>query len=189
MHHEIVDLSSESEDEVLEGDGLEFFDAHFDRQSVVEDMPNVDGLLDELDARYRPLYEAEDGVIDLTGIPDIDVPPSDAAWTDREDAEPSNAGGEADIITEPVCLQLVLDVLPDISIDHVLNLIRENTTNLTRTAAQCENIITQILDGGAYPKETDEAKNKKRKRDDEEEWKDYETAERDPEVASYESDA
>jgi TRIAD3 protein (E3 ubiquitin-protein ligase RNF216) len=188
VSREIVDLSSDS-DELLSGDELEFFDAPTERQGVMEDVPGVDGLLEEFDERYHPVYGGEDEIIDLTGMPDIDVPPSDPVWADREVAGPSNASGESRVITEFACLQMILDVLPEISVDHVLTLIRESTTDLTRTAAQCENIITQLLDGEAYPKEADEAKNKKRKRKDEDEWKDYEKAERDPEVVSYESDA
>ncbi|KAH7095873.1 hypothetical protein FB567DRAFT_431044 [Paraphoma chrysanthemicola] len=187
LPYNVVDLASDSEDEVLSGDEMEFFDAQSERQGPLEELPNMNARLDELGARNNPTYA--DGVIDLTAIPDIDVPPSDDMTALR--AGPANQSGNEgpDLVSETICLQMVLDVLPDISIDHVLNLIRDTTTDATRTVAQCENIITGLLDGEAYPKEADEAKNKKRKRTEEDDWKEYEQAERNPEVPTYESDA
>lgn len=71
---------------------------------------------------------------------------------------------ESDLVTAAVCLQMVLDILPDISVDHVLALITEQTQDNTRTPEACQRIITQILDGDAYPKEHEEA-SRKRKRE------------------------
>jgi TRIAD3 protein (E3 ubiquitin-protein ligase RNF216) len=187
--HEVVDLASDSEDEVLSGDELEFFDAQAERQDAMEDYFDMDGTPGALNAHYSPFHEAANGVIDLTGIPDIDVPPSDPTIVDFEAGGPDNLYSDAQLVTEAMGLQMVLDFLPDISIDHVLNLIREKTADLTRTVAQCQNIIMQLVEDGIYPKEADEAKNKKRKRDAEDEWKDYDEVERCPEVPNYESDA
>lgn len=70
---------------------------------------------------------------------------------------------DGDLVTAAVCLQMVLDILPDISVDYVLALITEQTQDNTRTPDACQRIITQILDSDAYPKEHEEA-SRKRKR-------------------------
>jgi TRIAD3 protein (E3 ubiquitin-protein ligase RNF216) len=190
--HEVIDLASDSGDEVLSEDDSAYFDAH-DRTQ--DDMAHFPADQDEyhvfgaLNARYNATYETADGIIDLTDIPDIDVPPSDLVLEDFEAPASDDLGGDDHLVTEAVALQIVLDVLPDISIDHVLNIIREKTTDLTRTNAQCHDIVTQLLDGEAYPKEEDETSKKKRKRDDEDDWKEYDKSERDPGVLTYELDA
>jgi|TARA_R110002003_G_scaffold23_5_gene1140 TRIAD3 protein (E3 ubiquitin-protein ligase RNF216) len=187
--HEVVYVGSDGEDEGLSEDELDFFDAISERQGPAGDVPDMDAILDKLIARHDPGYEALGGIIDLTAIPDIDVPPSDDMPMDPADPAIQKVDKGPQLVSAAVCLQMVLDVLPDISIDHVLELISETTTDATRTVTQCETIITGLLDGEAYPKETDEAKNRKRKRTDEDDWRDYEKAERDPEVPTYESDA
>lgn len=184
---EIIDLLTDDEDDAFSEDEPEFFDAPLEQHLVDEDRHGR--TFQALNARYNPVYEPADGVIDLTGIPDIDVPPSDPSLQNHEVAEASNASEGERIITVAVCLQMVLDVLPDISVDHVLNLIETSTTDITRTAAHCETIITQLLDGESYPKEIDDANNKKRKRDDEHEWKGYEKDEWQPDHPTYETDA
>ncbi|KAF1996868.1 hypothetical protein P154DRAFT_442343 [Amniculicola lignicola CBS 123094] len=69
------------------------------------------------------------------------------------------------IIGTDECLQLILNVLPDISIDYALGLIIEQTEDGTRCSADCERLIMMLLDQGAYPKEADEVNKRKRKRD------------------------
>ncbi|KAF2472065.1 uncharacterized protein BDR25DRAFT_221227 [Lindgomyces ingoldianus] len=113
--------------------------------------------------------------IDLTAledIPDVDVPPDGAH--PRLTVENAEAVSEA--VSEAQCLQMVLNVLPDIAIDHVLNLIKERIGDRTRTVAECERLITHILDEGIYPKETDEASKRKRKRgnDDDDDTSEFE---------------
>jgi TRIAD3 protein (E3 ubiquitin-protein ligase RNF216) len=188
---EYVDIDSDSEDEGFLDDGLQHLDAELDgpvRPNALHNFSDDDGLLDMVNDNYNQGYGAGNEVIDLTNIPDIDVPPSDGPIVvDDDPIVPEN--GAAQLVTEAACLQMVMDVLPDISTDHVLNLIKEKTTDLTRTLAQCENILTQLLDGEAYPKEVDEANTKKRKRDDEDDWSRYEKGERDPDVANYEQEA
>lgn len=103
--------------------------------------------------------------IDLTDIPDINVPPSNPGTLDIKRHGSSSRDGEVGLITEAECLQMVLNVLPAISVDYVLNLIREKTTDQTRTAAQCEQIVAQLLDG-THPTEADAENKKKRKRED-----------------------
>jgi TRIAD3 protein (E3 ubiquitin-protein ligase RNF216) len=183
--HQVVDLASDSEDELFPGDGFEFFDARSERAESAE---NVD--MHEFDVRYNPFYDDPDGVIDLTGIPDIDIPPSDAGLAQPEAQEHENFDDDdLRLVTEALGLQMVLDFLPDISIDHVLTLLKEKTTDFTRTAARCQGIIMLLVEEGTYPKEVDEANKKKRKRDEEEEGTEYDKAERDPEVPNYEHDA
>jgi TRIAD3 protein (E3 ubiquitin-protein ligase RNF216) len=60
-----------------------------------------------------------------------------------------------------------------------------------RTMAQCEHFLTELLEGEPYPKEADEARKKKRKREDEAEdgTSSYEKGERDPEIGGYEHEA
>jgi TRIAD3 protein (E3 ubiquitin-protein ligase RNF216) len=189
--NEIVDLVSDSEDEAPSEDGLDFFDAHDQPQDEVALFPgdqNVDHIIRELNARYHPVYEAADGIIDLTNIPDIDVPPFDPILDHTEFPAQDELGSDDQLITEAVSLQMIIDVLPDISIDHVLGIIREKTTDLTRTTAKCHEIISQLVDQETYPKEDDEAKNKKRKRGDEDDWKEYDKTDRNPAIPTYETD-
>jgi TRIAD3 protein (E3 ubiquitin-protein ligase RNF216) len=190
--HEVIDLASDSEVEVLSEDDSAYFDAHDQTQNDMAHFPADQDEYDmfgALNARYSPTYENANGIIDLTDIPDIDVPPSDLVLDDFEAPANDDLGGDDHLVTEAVALQIVLDVLPDISIDHVFNIIREKTTDLTRTNAQCHDIVTQLLDGESYPKEEDETSKKKRKRDDEDDWKEYDKSERDPGVLTYELDA
>jgi TRIAD3 protein (E3 ubiquitin-protein ligase RNF216) len=187
IHHdyEVVDLlsDSETEDEGLARRELDALDAQH-IADFAHDYPNLDDPIADL-------HE----FVDLTNIPDIDVPPSDAILPEDEepqsDGRAPDWGEDAAVVTEAACLQMVLSVLPDISVDYVLKLIQEKTTDATRTTAQCEHFLTELLEGEPYPKESDEAKNKKRKRDDEaeDELSSYEKGERDPEIGGYEHDA
>jgi TRIAD3 protein (E3 ubiquitin-protein ligase RNF216) len=195
---DVVNLASDSEEDGFSENDLEFFDAQ-DQPELLgpgfygDEFPdmNMDGILDVLDARYQPVYEAVDGIIDLTGIPDIDVPPSDPIPVDSssESAESNNFNRDDHLVSEALALQMVLDFLPDISVDHVLNIFREKTTDFTRTNATCRNIISHLVEDGSYPKEDDEANCKKRKRNDEDDWKDYDKEEPDPGIPAYELDA
>jgi TRIAD3 protein (E3 ubiquitin-protein ligase RNF216) len=180
---EVVDLDSDSEEDEVSEDELGFFNARAAEHDYLgneyPDM-NMDGILEELNARYHPVHEAADGIIDLTGIPDIDVPPSDLVGPASEAAESDDFDRDDQLITEAVALQMVLDFLPDISVDHVLQILKRKTTDLTRTSVKCQNIISQLVEDGDYPKEDDEAHSKKRKRSNEDDWKDYDRAEPDP---------
>jgi TRIAD3 protein (E3 ubiquitin-protein ligase RNF216) len=189
---EVLYLPSDSEDEALSEDKSAHFDAHDRDQDDIAHFPvDLDeyDLFGALNAHHSPTYETPNGIIDLTHIPDIDVPPSDLALDNFEAPVNNDLCEDHHLVTEAVALQIVLDVLPDVSVDHVLNIIREKTTDLTRTNAQCHDIVTQLLDGEVYPKEEDETSKKKRKRDDEDDWKEYEKSERDPGVLTYELDA
>lgn len=191
--HEVVDLlsDSETEDEGLARHELEAFDARSAAEFAL-DFPDLDDPI----AEFRAGFQANDReLIDLTGIPDIDVPPSDAIVVEDNTPQPEGRapdwGEDIALVTEAACLQMVLSVLPDISVDYVLKLIQEKMTDTTRTTAQCEHFLTELLEGEPYPKEADDAKNKKRKRDDEaeDELSTYEKGERDPEIGGYEHDA
>jgi TRIAD3 protein (E3 ubiquitin-protein ligase RNF216) len=190
-HQEVVVLS-DSEDEGYARHELDLIDAQ---------SPSPSEILRDFEdpiADFHAQYAANDrGLIDLTGIPDVDVPPSDPVTADndtsQQDAQ-TNDWGNAEVVTEAACLQMILSVLPDISVDYVLKLIQQKTTDLTRTSAQCEHFLTELLEGEPYPKESDErTKNRKRKRADEgdgdEDLSNYEKAERDPEIGGYEHDA
>jgi TRIAD3 protein (E3 ubiquitin-protein ligase RNF216) len=189
-HQEVVVLS-ESEDEDYARHALDLIDAQSPSPSEI--------LRDFQDpiADFHAQYAANDReLIDLTGIPDVDVPSSDPAVVDhdtpQQDAQ-ANDWGNAEVVTEAACLQMILSVLPDISVDYVLKLIQEKTTDATRTSAQCEHFLTELLEGEPYPKESNETKSRKRKRGDEgdgdEDLSNYEKTERDPEIGGYEHDA
>lgn len=165
--HQVVDLISDDDNDGFSDDSVEFHDAH----SIVELTDDEMFLdLDEPDQYEQDDIENAD-IIDLTAIPDIDVPPSEHGASVAEDQVPTNVVGEAELITEAVCLQLVLDVFPDVSIDHVLMMIQERTTDQTRTKDHSERIVNELLEG-TYPKEADVA-SKKRRRADSEEASDY----------------
>jgi TRIAD3 protein (E3 ubiquitin-protein ligase RNF216) len=191
--HEVVDLlsDSETEDESFTRRELEDFDAR-SAAEFAHDYPEMD---DPIAGFRTQLREHDHQFIDLTEIPDVNVPPSDAVVVEEQEPQPEGRapewGDEATVVTEAACLQMVLSVLPDISVDYVLKLIQEKTTDTTRTTAQCEHFLTELLEGDPYPKESDDANNKKRKREDEaeSELSTYEKAERDPEIGGYEHDA
>lgn len=71
---------------------------------------------------------------------------------------------DVELLTIADCLQRVMTVFPDISLDHVLQLIADQTQDDTRTIEACGRIITQLLDGEAYPKEDDLSRKRKRGR-------------------------
>lgn len=88
--------------------------------------------------------------------------PADHAQEENIDNDVDIAPKE--LVTAAACLQMVADIFPDISVDHVLQLIADQTQDATRTPEACQRIITILLDGGAYPKE-DEEVSRKRKRE------------------------
>ncbi|KAJ4380569.1 hypothetical protein N0V86_003928 [Didymella sp. IMI 355093] len=183
--HQVIDLISDDEHDGFSNDEAEFFDV----QSVGEPVnfgPDFD-LLDDLPEFGNAEVDERD-VIELTAILDIDVPPSDLNPHVVENAPPADARGEVELISEAVCLQLVLDVFPDISVEHVLTMIQERTTYLTRTKEHSERIVNELLEEGTYPKEAENA-SKKRRRADSEEFSDYEREEHHAEVPSYNTDA
>lgn len=179
---EIIVLSdSESDDEGPARRELGHGDA-LPQAVFVHNRPGAVEAVAEPNAMFLPI---DPELIDLADIPDIDVPPSDPVKREDDGLQPV---GQARMITESECLQMVLGVLPDISVEYVLKRIREKTTNCTRTTATCEHLLTELLEGDPYPKEANE---KKRKRHDEAEHElsDYEKGERDPEISGYERDA
>ena len=182
--HEIVDLISDDEEDGLSEDEVDFFDA----QSVGEPV-DFGADLDFLDLPELGNAEVDErDVIDLTAIPDVDVPPSDVAYHVIEDATSSNDRVEFDLISEAMCLQLVMDVFPDVSVDHVLTMIQERTSDLTRTKEHSERIVNELLEEGTYPKEAESA-SRKRRRADSEEFSDYENDSHTFGVPTYATDA
>jgi hypothetical protein len=114
----------------------------------------------------------QDPDIDLPHVrikqdPDIDVPRDEPRPSNNQNhGSPSRRAAER-LVTEAECLQMVLDVLPGISVEYVLNLIQNETTEETRTVAQCEELIDSLLEG-TYPTEADASNRGKRKREDDE---------------------
>lgn len=130
---------------------------------------------------FNDLVELEEGgpatPIDLTGladISDVEIPPSPVRAL-SEEVRP---------ITEVECLQNILNVFPDIAVDFVTDLIQKEES---RTTIDCERLITKLLDDGAYPKERDEANQRKRKRgaNDEPDFAEFETGQQGVGVAGY----
>jgi TRIAD3 protein (E3 ubiquitin-protein ligase RNF216) len=186
---EIIVLSdSETEDEGLARRELEDLDA----PSVagrVQNNPHIDENIEKSHAKL-PVNDHE--AIDLTAIPDVDIPPSSPVELEdnvlRPDGQAHSQNTQVRMVAETACLQMILSVLPDISVEYVLKLIQEKTTDATRTVARCEHLLTEVLEGEPYPKE---AKEKKRKREDEAEHElsAYEKGERGPEIHRYDRDA
>lgn len=191
--YEVVDLLSDSEtaDEGLTPDELDDFDER-SAAELAQEYPEIFAPVADL---REPHQRDDHETIDLIGIPDIDVPPSDPIEVDNDALQRDGHAPEWDagiqVVTEAACLQMILSVLPDISVDHVLKLIQEKMTDATRTTTQCEILLTELLEGEPYPKESEAAKNKKRKREDEAEHglDSYEKGERDPEIEGYEHNA
>lgn len=182
QNYSIVDLTSDDEDSEFKNDDFALFNAQFERFADDEEISVPDQSL------ANALSEIDHGeVIDLTAIPDIDVPPSDPIPLLTENFGSDVGPGDAELITEAVCLQLVVDIFPDVSVDHVLTLIKEMTTDQMRTKMHSEQIVNMLLEG-TYPKEADVA-SKKRRRADSEEVSNYETGEHESEVLGYQTDA
>ncbi|XPS98048.1 RBR-type E3 ubiquitin transferase [Ascochyta lentis] len=185
-NHYVVDLTSDDEDEDVAHNGIAVLDA----VSVEEPTDNQNEFdIDQLlHGHYQHSETDHQEIIDLTAIPDVDVPPSDSGSSATQDVAPSEGNSEAELVTEAICLQLVLDVLPDVSTDHVLTLIKTRTTDQTRTKAHSEQIVNELLEG-TYPKETDRNNKKRRRIVDSDDVSDYEKDERDPGVLTYDADA
>lgn len=108
--------------------------------------------------------EIVDDIGFLATIPDIDVAPDRPALGQTSIKQEVDAAGD-EMISQAACLQMILNVLPDISVAHVLQLIYEKTQDETRTSAVCEGLVSDLLDGGPYPKELrDDENERKRKR-------------------------
>lgn len=190
----IITLPADDDDDVLILDEVHWFNARpYQRTRAVEhfEKSNDKSTIENHDS---DLFEGADPeVIDLTAIPDVDVPPSEPIEEENEAAGRKEEADDRDavalLLTEAACLQVVLNVFPDISINYVLGIIKEKTTDATRTVMHCEQIITGLLDATTYPKQADEEKNRKRKRGDDYSASEYEKDERDPEISGYERDA
>lgn len=190
LNHELIDLSSDRDSGSNASDsGIEFFDAEADFD-FEEDVPSP---VHEHAERPNQSIIQDREVIDLTAIPDVDVPPSDPIvvedYVRQARPDPSHVAPDADLVTAEVCLQMMLRVLPDISVDHARSLIAEKTSDATRTIPRSEQLIWDLLDNGAYPKESDVSQQKKRKREDEDDLAIYEKGERDQDVGNYEREA
>lgn len=112
---------------------------------------NLDDFFD-LDA--FPMMDGHGEVIDLT----TEDSPAE------QQVEPQVNQNQS--LTEDECRQRILEVFPDIELDHVTNMIRERGDAVERTPHWCGRLIEQILDEGTYPKERDKRNSLKRKRND-----------------------
>lgn len=171
--YQIVDLTADDENDDSSDDG---FDSHSAHSISGLNHNGLDFDFDELDANLFAHAEIDNpDTIDLTAIPDIDIPPEHSRDI-FEDPVPTVVAGDAELITEAVCLQLVLDVFPDVSVDHVSTMIQERTCDLTRTKEHSERIVNELLEGN-YPKQA-EATSKKRKREESQGVSDFEDGKR-----------
>lgn len=185
-NYPIIDLTSDNEDDQLPADEVANLAAKsFSRRATAEENLNLDAV-----HRYGQSAIHQQNVIELVDIPDADVPPFNFSPLVAEYAALNDNFNEAGIISESVCLQLVLDVLPDVSIDHVLGLIKARTTDQTRCRVHSEQIVNELLEN-TYPKEADIlSKKKKRTRDEEgDEVSDYEKDKCGAGVLTYNKDA
>jgi TRIAD3 protein (E3 ubiquitin-protein ligase RNF216) len=204
---QVIDLLSDGEDYVFGYDGeLGYFDDGGYGVDVVP--PFEQGVFEVEEAWERdyggfglegaaqpgPLELQEPDHLDFTR-PNGNVQPEPAlvpnnprpvhpAPNNPMDAEADIAEGE--VVTTAACLQMVVDILPDISVDHVLALIADQTQDNTRTSEACHRIISQLLDSEAYPKEEEKA-GRKRKR--ERSLSEFEDDNGDGRPGSYKNDA
>lgn len=185
--HEVINLISDDEDWEPDVDNPDFFDTRAARE-LMEDL----GPIDQAHNTNNQISTNRQIPFDLTAIPDIDIPPTDPSLSNNDLVEKpshlSNIVESVQSITQAECLQSILDVLPDISVTHVLEKIRGKTTNVTITVAQCNQLLDELLEDGKYPQETADSKRNKRKRDDEDTFSHYEKADQ-PEISGYERDA
>jgi TRIAD3 protein (E3 ubiquitin-protein ligase RNF216) len=198
----VIDLVSDEEDrESLDlAEDIEDFGPFFDDAIHASDQIQLDG--DDLDEFFASPSlgsspHTAHNPIDLPGLDDssdADNPPArsaparapqDTAMVMHNDHDLT----ASELITAAACLQMVLNVLPDISVDHALSVIFTSTKDDTRTTAECERIIAQLLDGGEYPKEKDEENSRKRKRNEDDSLSDFEGREEDAESPIYHRDA
>jgi E3 ubiquitin-protein ligase RNF216 len=116
--------------------------------------------------------------IDLTaveGISGTDVP--------RTPADTPTLAPSAERLQETECLRIVLGVLPNISVDHVLTLIRERDVS---SIVSCQALIGDIFEQGPYPMEDEQAVQRKRKREDDSDSDiDYEKGDHMADLPSY----
>lgn len=182
LNRQVIDLISDNEHEDYTGDEE---DGLTDDENALrfpwsfpEDHPFDNNAQHDLnDLRVQNNVEVNDAsTIDLTAIPDISIPPP-------KKARLAVAKAATELITAAVCLRLVLDIFPDVSVDHVLGIIQQTTNDLTRTKKCSERIVHELLEG-TYPKEADAA-GKKRPRGD----SDYERDIDDPGILTYDTDA
>ena len=98
---------------------------------------------------------------------DLDGDVIDSAFLNMEDTpgRPTEPLMNVDILLDfDACLREVLEIFPDISHDHVQELYDVQLPHPVDGQTVAQNLITQILDKGKYPKEKDRLKELKRKR-------------------------
>lgn len=97
----------------------------------------------------------------------------------RSGRSPVQENPLAPALTEDKCLMQVLQILPDISHDHVLQLFKSAPPTPADGHDWIQAFIGNILEDSNYPKQKDSLRGTKRKREalEEEEWKQYENAE------------
>jgi TRIAD3 protein (E3 ubiquitin-protein ligase RNF216) len=172
---QVIDLVSDDEDLDFLGFDDNILDRYFDGP-----LRGADEYLDEPDAwpAFNSPHHGANNPIDLTGPEDRPGTNVTSASLSTDNPMTNNTDEDlsgAELVTEAACLQMVLNVLPDVSVEHALGLVHEGTKDDTRTLVECERIIAQLLDGGDYPKELEEQINRKRKRDEEESLDEFET--------------
>ncbi|KAH7114341.1 hypothetical protein B0J11DRAFT_511076 [Dendryphion nanum] len=156
------------EDPLIDYDG-EFYDFLDLDPPIMNNLPDSTAVDDDEEFARRLQNLSDIGDVctrQLQDIPDIDVPPGEAP--------PIISIEDDEVLTEAACLQMVLNVLPDIAVDHVLELVNQLAEHGPLKSDDMLPLITRLLDDGPYPKEKDSMKNRKRKRDGDGEFADEE---------------
>ena len=136
-NYQIIDLTSDNEDDQLPAERV----ANLAAKSF-SGPTNAEEHLDLNEVhRYGQSRIQQQNTIEMAAVPDADVPSSNFDPPVTEHAALNDSFNEAEIISKSVCLQLVLDIFPDVSIDHVLDLIKAKTTDQTRTKVHSELIV------------------------------------------------
>ncbi|KAL8732490.1 MAG: hypothetical protein Q9166_002704 [cf. Caloplaca sp. 2 TL-2023] len=135
-------------------------------RNVVEITDSSD---DDRDLRLEDFMTAEElqAAVHRSLLP-LNRTPEPPDLTGNDAWNPQLAGNVRTAVVAPYdqCLQKVLDIFPDISHDHIKSLYDSHPSKAISPdgVPLSEEIISQILDGGTYPKERDRQNELKRKR-------------------------
>lgn len=172
--HEVIDLSGDddNEEELFQ----QYLRDAFPDHDAIGGGGELNGEADDLHRDFvdltrleppDPLPAAESpSFTDPASAAAMDLDGDNAPVVTPEHANRNNSLNlsQPELVTAAACLQMIVDVLPDISVDYALQFVADRTRDDARTPEACQRIISELLDAGPYPKEQEEA-SRKRKRE------------------------
>lgn len=156
-----------------------FYQHDFDNAFLNPNAAIDDALWEVFQEQFRPTPNNQTPIQRYSPIPqlppdfDPQPPPPDMASSEGttygtpielDDLEDATA-----ILTDESCLQHVLEVFPDISLQHVRDLYNKAPPGLSDGEQWLQTFIGNIVESGKYPTEKEAQKGQKRKRDAEDE--------------------